>query len=296
MLISTLPSLHNRELVEEMFSNSFIGGVRYNIGMRSKYSPEDIIHNLSIYAEKYDKVLWIDLKGRQLRITKWADPTYGDIELNREITTNLPSKVYFRGDKNCYILDDYDKNKLFIHPDPIHALGAGQALNIIGDNVNIIGDYLTQIDISYIKTASNAGIHNYMLSFVEKSSDAQEVVSIDPNAKPVLKIESVKGLDFVEKVYDGKYHLITARDDLSVNLENNYDKMTNALLLILNKDKDAIVASNVFASLKLEIPEDGYDIKRLLKTGYKNFMLDDTVSHRYFKDAIKLWQQYVIQS
>jgi pyruvate kinase len=241
MLISTLPSLHNRELIEEMFSNSFIGGVRYNIGMRSKYSPDDVIHNLIKYAEKYDKILWIDLKGRQLRITKWADPIYG--EINRNISSDLPAKVYFRGDTTCYTLDDYDGNKLYIYPDPLHALGAGQALNIIGNNVNIMGDYLTQNDIIYINVAKDAGIYNYMLSFVEKSTDAQEVIAIDSQAQPILKIESVHGLDYVENYYDGKYRLIAARDDLSVNLENDNDKIKNALLLILNKDKTAIAAS-----------------------------------------------------
>src|SRR4030042_6479369 len=232
MLISTLPSLHNRELIEEMFSNHFIGGVRYNIGMRSKFSPDDVVHNLIKYAEKYDKILWIDLKGRQLRIVKWADPTYGDVELNRDIQTDLPAKVYFRGDKNCYVLDDYDKNKLFIYPDPYHALGSGQALNIIGNNFNIIGNYLTDNDITYIKASNNAGVHNYMLSFAEKLSDVQEILSIDANAKPVLKIESVRGLEFVEKVYDQKYRLMAARDDLSVNLEKNDDKMNGAFSLI----------------------------------------------------------------
>jgi len=289
MLISTLPSLHNRDLIEEMFSNPFVGGVRYNIGMRTKYSPDDVIHNLVNYAEKYDKKLWIDLKGRQLRITKWADPTYGEIELNRKITTDLPAKVYFRGDKTCYTLDDYDETKLYIFPDPLHALGAGQALNIIGDDVNIMGNYLTANDITYILESKNAGVHNYMLSFVEKSTDSQEVIAIDANAQPVLKIESVRGLNFVEKYYDGKHRLIAARDDLSVNLENDNEKMKNALLLILKKDKTAIVASKIFESLKLGIPEDGLDINNLFNMGYTNFMLDDTISHKYFKDAVKLW-------
>jgi pyruvate kinase len=290
MLISTLPSLHNRELIEEMFSNPFVGGVRYNIGMRSKYTPDEIVHTLITYAEKYDKKLWFDLKGRQLRIIKWADPLYGEIELNRNISVNLPAKVYFRGDKTCYTLDDYDDNKLFIFPDPLHALGAGQALNILGNNVNIIGTYLTQNDIVYINTAKNAGIHDYMLSFVEKSTDIQEVLSIDSNAKSVLKIESVNGLNFIQS-YNGKCQLIAARDDLSINLEHNPDDMLRALLLILNKDKNAIVASKIFESLKLEVGEDWSDIHELLKMGYVNFMLDDTISHRYFKDAIKLWRR-----
>jgi pyruvate kinase len=292
MLIATLPSLHNRELVEEMFSNTFLGGVRYNIGMRSKYSPEGLVHTLIGYAETYGKTVWLDLKGRQLRIINWADPTYGDIELNREISTDLPAKVYFRGDKTCYTLDDYDKNRLYIYPDPVHALGAGQALNILGTNFSIIGDYLTENDKRYIKAGKDAGVHDYMLSFIEKPADVQELVSIDPEANPVLKIESVRGLEFVENTYDRNYRLMAARDDLSINLEKRDDDMNRALRLILDKDKSAIVASNIFSSLKTGVPEDGRDITDLLKMGYTSFMLDDTVSHHYFKEAIQLWQQW----
>jgi hypothetical protein len=40
----------------------------------------------------------------------------------------------------------------------------------------------------------------------------------------------------------------------------------------------------------LGIDEDWSDIHELLKIGYENFMFDDTISHRHFKDAIKLWQ------
>jgi pyruvate kinase len=289
MLIATLPSLHNRELVEEIFSNPLVGGVRYNIGVRAKHSPSDTVYNLNKLSEEYGKKLWIDLKGRQLRITKWADPHYGDIEMNRKITTTLPAKVYFRGDKNVYTLDDYSENKLYIYPDPYTALGAGQALNIISDNLEIVGDYLVQKDIDFIEASAEIGIHDYMLSFVERQSDAEDLIAIDPNAKPVLKIESVKGLEFVKNTYDGKNQLVAARDDLSVNLEKDDTKIQDALAAILSKDRDAIAASKIFESLKYGIPEDGKDITNLLKMGYTNFMLDDTISQNYFKQAMSLW-------
>ena len=288
MLISTLPSLHNRELTEEMFSNSIVGGVRYNIGMRSKYSPKEVIYKLTKYSEKYDKLLWIDLKGRQLRITKWADPAYGDIEMNRKITTTLPAKVYFRGDSTLYTMDDYFENKIYIYPDPLRALGAGQALNILSPDLEIVGDYLNPIDIEYVKASKDIGLHDFMLSFVEKSSDAQEVLSIDSNAKPVLKIENIRGIEFVLDKYDGKYQLLCARDDLSINLENEW--VYPAAELIITKNKDAIVGSKIFESLKIEKEEDYYDTNRLLKMGYHNFMFDDTISHRYFKKAMNLWR------
>ncbi|MBI4861559.1 MAG: hypothetical protein HY815_15050, partial [Candidatus Riflebacteria bacterium] len=81
MLIATLPSLHRMPLLQRMVNHPDIGGVRYNVGARTALAPREVLARLAEIAQEAGKTLWIDLKGRQLRITKWADPTYGDIEL-----------------------------------------------------------------------------------------------------------------------------------------------------------------------------------------------------------------------
>ena len=47
---------------------------------------------LKSLSEQYSKDIWLDLKGRQLRIAKWADPLYEAIELNHNID-NINFKV-----------------------------------------------------------------------------------------------------------------------------------------------------------------------------------------------------------
>ena len=294
MLIATLPSPHNAELAEQMFAHPMVDGARYNVGMRTKYSPEEVLSGMQEMADRHGKRFWVDLKGRQLRITKWADPTYGDIELNHEIKVSLPASIYFRGDTERYELRDVDRNRLFVVPDPFHALGAGQAVNIIG-KVEIIGPYFAGRDVEYIEAARNIGIHDYMLSFVERESDVSDLKSLDSQAKPVLKIESPMGMDFVRNEYDGKCQLMAARDDLSVNLGEDRAAIGKAVRTIIEKDPSAIAASRIFRSLDTgRLSEDDVaDVGNLMSMGYRNFMLDDTISHRHFSDAMEAWKYFM---
>jgi len=295
-LITTLPSPDKRELIEHVLSSPAMVGARYNVGIRSSYSPMAALSYIKRLADKNGKKLWLDLKGRQLRITKWADPTYGDIELNHPFEVDLPAKIVFRGNHWSNVVG-YDGNKIFIDPDPKYALGAGQAVNIIGTNLRITGDYFTERDREHIKAAKILGIHNYMLSFVEGPDDIEDLLALDNDAMMYLKIESQKGMRFVESGYtkqDG-IGLIAARDDLMINIGDNKAMILGALETILKKDPDAVAASHIFNSL----PAIGYpsmadfsDLKMLHDMGYHHFMLSDEVSMRYFDDAVKAWTDF----
>jgi pyruvate kinase len=199
MIIATLPSLHRKALVERIINHPLIGGVRYNVGTRSSYSPKETLETIYARTEKAGKKFWVDLKGRQLRIVRWADPTYGDIVLNHDIEVDLPARIFFRGNEWSTIVD-VQGNRVFVDPDPQSAVGAGQAVNVIGDNLKILG-YLTEQDERYLEAAKKLGIEDIMLSFVEESGDISEVLIIHPLAQCILKIESLPGLNFVKKLY-----------------------------------------------------------------------------------------------
>ena len=79
MLIATLPSLNNMEKVQRVFENTNISEVRFNTGVQTAYSIEETLDILNKLSIKYKKKLWIDIKGRQLRVNKWADPLYSCI-------------------------------------------------------------------------------------------------------------------------------------------------------------------------------------------------------------------------
>ena len=294
MLITTLPSPHKLDLVERMYSHPAVSGARYNVGARTVYSPINALNIVNCIATKHHKKLWVDLKGRQLRITKWADPSYGEIELNNEIEVDLPAKIFFRGNHWSNIVA-YKGNQIVIDPEPKYALGAGQAVNIHGENLKVKGSYLTEIDREYIKAARQLGIHDYMLSFVEEERDMEEVLALDPFARMILKIESPKGLEYVANHYNKKYRLMAARDDLMLNIGDNKTQILPALEMLVQKDPSAIAASHLFTSLDSQ----GYlgltdisDLRLLQLMGYKEFMLSDGVSHRHFDEAVKHWQDF----
>jgi pyruvate kinase len=294
MLLVTLPSANNLELIKKMYQEQEVGGARYNVGIRTSLAPFEALSRIKEIADANHKKLYVDLKGRQLRIIKWADPTYGDIELSHEVDVDLPARVFFRGNEYSNLVD-FKGNKIFVSPDPKYALGAGQAINIIGKNLRILGKFLTDEDEEYITESRKLGIHDYMVSFFHTEKDLNEIMKIDPLANCILKIEDRIGLNYVQKTYSHeKGRLMAASDDLMINIGENKFNMISALEKIIKKDSEAIAASHLFTSLcngELALADIGY-LKFLQDMGYKNFMMSDGVSHKYFEPAIKLWKDF----
>ena len=129
ILIATLPSLSNLRNVEKVIMNPNITEVRFNTGVNTIYSPEETLEILKGLCSRYNKKLWIDIKGRQLRVAKWADPLYECIELNHPIQIEYPAKISFRNGDTVNITH-VKGNKIYVDPLPKEALGAGQSVNI----------------------------------------------------------------------------------------------------------------------------------------------------------------------
>lgn len=288
-VIGTLPAPYNRQIFA-LTANSFLNGFRYNIGAKTPDSPKDTLRKILALTGKKD--FWVDLDGRQLRVAKWSFPAYGDIQLNRKVDVKLPAIIYFRGSNYSYI-KEIRGLKIFVDPLPFDVIGQGQAVNIISNSLKVNG-YLTKKDRAYIKAAKELGIHNYMLSFVEKTSDIIEVLALDSKAHIVAKIESKRGLDFVRNEYSKLnqiVRLMAARDDLYLSLEENDIALNKAVHEILDADSEAIAASRILTSLeKQEMVSfhDISDLKNLFEMGYTSFMLSDGLcsNSRVFSDAV----------
>lgn len=292
-LIATLPSLNNMEKVERVLENPYISEVRFNTGAQTPYSVDKTLNILKALSIKYNKKLWIDIKGRQLRVTKWADPLYECIELSHKVQVLYPAKVYFRNGDRVNITHIRDGNKLFVDPLPRYALGAGQSVNIIAKDIEIEG-YLTEKDKLYLKACKNKDIDNIMASFVEQYEDLSEILMILPNAKIVSKIESLKGIDFISK-YNVVPNLMAARDDLYLQAGEGYN-VIRLLKTIISKDSDAICGSRIFLSLeKRKTPDlaDFTDLELMYKIGYRKFMLCDNICNYCFEEAIKSWEEFI---
>jgi len=156
------------------------------------------------------------------------------------------------------------------------------SVNILSPSLEIDG-FFTDKDKRYIEEAKKLGMHNFMLSFVEKESDITDLLNLDKDAKIIAKIESKKGLDFVDNVYSkyrGEVDLMAARGDLYTELDRP-DEIIGACKKIIKADSNAIYASRMLESLSNldEIPRcsELFDVYSGLLMGYKRFLLGDDV-------------------
>lgn len=298
MLIVSLPPVHQEVLLREIITHPCVEAVRYNTGMSSAYEPPEVIRCIQEYARPLNKPVWIDLKGKQLRVIEWANLPEGPIVLNHKIKVQLPAKVCFRGDDCCELKKVVDGNKLYVDPLPKAPVGRGQSVNILSKKLEIEGGLLP-LDHEYITAGLQEGVMNFMLSFVEGWDDVLELENVIGRhlsmAKICLKIESQAGLDFVcenDASMFGRYRLMAARDDLMIQI--GLFNMIKALRNIIRKDSTAICASRLL--LGLENGEvsmaDISDLEYMKKMGYRDFMLSDGISREHFSAAIKFWQTW----
>ena len=277
-----------------------VSAARFNVGSckRSPYSPEETLTMLSRVLGK--KPLYVDIKGRQLRIARWASQNFGEIILNHEIEVDLPATIYFRGDEeNPSIIHKINGNRVYVEPRPKHVIGEGQSVNVIGANLKIKG-YLTRDDIRYIDAARKLGIINIMASYVESGDDLEEILSLYPEARITAKIESVKGMYFIADDYE-QYKITTtlmaAREDLYNEMIQGNISVLKLLGKIVKVDPNAIVASRLVESfldkIYISLP-DLSDVCLMDAIGYKNFLLSDDLCERKepFLRAMEFFERY----
>lgn len=291
-LIATLPNLNRMEKVQRVFADPNVSEVRFNTGSQTPFSIFGTLKRLKALSIKYNKTLWIDLKGRQLRVIKWADPLYSCIELNHNVNIEYPAKVYFRNGDTVNITHVKNGNKIFVDPLPRYAVGAGQSVNIIAKDLKIVG-YLTERDKQYLSACRRLGIFNIMTSFVESFDDLVEIRKILPNAKIISKIESKKGMQFVST--SNITGLMAARDDLYLETGQNYS-MLKDLRTIISKDPNAICASRIFLSLDGRDTvdfSDYSDLELMYLMGYRKFMLCDNICNYSFEKAVFAWEDFI---
>lgn len=280
-VISTIPPYAG--YIKRVARHPIISGVRLNTVMPVKESLEELIGRIS--KEVFPKDVWIDLKCRQIRVTNYATTPYQHLEISHKIKVDTPVKVFFSdGDEHATLADVMDGNKLIMLDGPKRVVGPGESINIPDPSLVIEG-YLTEKDKNYINAAKKVGVHNYMLSYVESVEDIDEVLGLDPDAKILAKIESKKGLEFVEKEFPtysallepGRLHLMAARGDLYVEVDPPH-KILNEVRKIAKADPEAVIASRIMGSMqKTSTPscQDLSDVGYLLMCGYKRFMVGD---------------------
>jgi len=327
-VISTIPPY--APYIEDVANHPIITGIRFNTVMPITKEPLENILS-SIKRKMNGKTVWVDLKCRQIRISHGAfykspvgirmyeingekivldpsnpkttselkTPPWAEIKIDHKIKLDLkkPVKAWFGDGHDCaYIVQIVDGDTLIMLDGPRKVVGGGESINIIDPSLEIEG-FFTDLDYKYIEACKKVGIHTYMLSYVEKDSDLEELIKLDPLADIRLKIESQKGIDWVNKSYEkicSKYrnsiHLMPARGDMYNELGMyRPEKIIKPLARLIKQDPSAIVASRILTSL-VESPRpqcaDITDVVCLLGMGYRNFMLGDDIC--FNKDSLML--------
>lgn len=282
-LIATLPPYSDGR--HGIIAHPAVAELRFNTVWEIGVSEREILTRLR--DECGGKPLWIDLKGRQLRVTHYANMPYAFLRLSHKIEVDLPCDIHFK-DCSARIVDIVGGDKLVLDGPPDYVVGIGQPVNILHPSLKIRGT-LTESDRRYVEAANELGLDRFMLSFVEWAADASELSRCvaAPAPKFVLKIESPGGLRYVRKRaalgFGGGMRLMAARDDLFIQLKRDGARYLKALGQIALRDRTAIAASRILTSLEKRdevSAADVADLELLWRMGYRNFMLSDGVCLR----------------
>lgn len=263
--------------LKDVARHPLVCGLRLNTVMPLKESPVQVLERLSALGQP----LWVDLKGRQLRVVGAAIPPYTEVRVSHRLRVPTPVDAFLSdGDEQARIAA-VDGDRLILEDGPRRLIGPGESVNIIHPALEIEGT-LTELDCTYLAAMREVGLKRVMLSYVERPSDAEEVRSLLPGADVLLKIESQRGLAFVREHGSGQGRLLAARGDLYVEVLQPH-RVVGALRDIIKADPHAVVASRIFDSLaRYPVPEsaDIGDVAFLLGLGYRTFMLGDQVCLR----------------
>lgn len=263
---------------EEIVDIDCVSGIRINTVMPIK-SPENKLIELKNKIK--NKNLWIDLKGKQLRVIEFANTPYTSVKISHKIKVNLPATIYFDNGNIEATVVDIDGNQLIIEDYVGRLIGPGESVNIPDESLEYSEfSLLTEKDMEYVEVCKKLDINTFMLSFVESENDLLQFKEICKDAKIISKIENKKGFENLEGILNHCDFIMAARGDLFTEIDYPHEiSFYLKKLKQIGKNK-SIVASRFFESLlKKQFPScsDIMDISYLKDMGYNNFMIGDDI-------------------
>ena len=260
--------------LDEVARHPIVCGFRLNTVMPVRGGPTEALERLRAFGQP----LWVDLKGRQLRVVGAAIPPYTEVRLSHRIRVDTPVDAFFSDGKECVRVADVDGDRLILEDGPRRLVGPGESVNIVHPSLHIEGT-LTETDRAYLAAMRELGLNRVMVSYVETPSDAEEVRRTLPGAHVICKIETHRGLGYARKHASAHGRLMAARGDLYVEVLRPH-RLVSALRDIIAADPEAVVASRIFDSLAYHpVPAsaDIGDAAFLISLGYRTFMLGDAI-------------------
>jgi pyruvate kinase len=271
-VIATAPPY--ADYLAEVVRHPLICGLRLNTVMPFRESHEEVLSRFN----QFKIAVWVDLKGRQLRVTEAAVPPFTEVKISHKITVHTPADVYFSDGTEHGQLVAVDGDRLILENGPRRVIGPGESVNILHPSLKVLGT-LTETDKAYLQAMQSLGMTKVLLSYVESPTDIEEIKDHLPNAEVMLKIESHRGLAFVRN-YGHEYgRLIAARGDLFTEISKPH-KIISALRDIIRADPNAIAASRILDSMAFHpvpVSAEINDVAYLWTLGYHTLMLGDAV-------------------
>lgn len=249
-------------------------GLRLNTIMPLADPEATVLERLRAHGQP----VWVDLKGRQIRVVEAALPPFTAVRISHRISCSLPAELFLSDGQEHARLVAIDGERLVLDRSPRRLVGPGESVNVIAPDLRIEGT-LTATDRRWLRAMGQAGARHVMLSFVEGPEDAAEVRALLPEAVVVQKIESQRGLAHVAATGATHGRLLAARGDLYVELARPH-QVLGAMRRIVQADPQAIAASRILGSLAWEaVPRcaELSDLAWLHGLGYRTVMLGDQV-------------------
>ncbi len=274
--IVTLPPYAS--FAEEVARHPLVVGFRLNTVMPlAAETPRGALERLS----RLGPPLWVDLKGRQLRVTEAATPPFTSVRVSHRLRVPTPCDVFFGDGREAARLLAVDGDRLVLEDGPRRVVGPGESVNVVHPALEVEGS-LTDGDRAWLAAMKEAGLSRAMLSFVEKEEDVEELRAALPGVEPMLKIESRRGLAFAGRHGGRLGRLVAARGDLYVEVREPH-RLVGALRGVIAADPEAVVASRLFPTLSrtpVPVASEICDAAFLLGLGYRTFLLGDEVCLR----------------
>lgn len=263
-----------------------INGIRINSAMMEL---DELDNEFKFIKDSLSSVpLWYDIKGRQLRIRQVGKKTDKlRIILNHKIEIETPIVVLFKGGNDHAVLEEVVETSdgkqvlTFKEGGPKFSVVPGESICIRDKSFVVLGETFPDYEIEKIKRVRESGLFNkYVLSYVESQRDIdqfRELVGTD--CEIIAKIENLKGLNFVSSQWKPQKNvsLMAARGDLYIEIDKPH-KILNAIKMIIEKDKNAMVGSRLLLScVNKDVPDavDFSELAWLYDIGYRKMLLCD---------------------
>jgi hypothetical protein len=144
--------------LDEVAAHHLVSGFRLNTVMPIKDGPRVTLERLS----KIGQPLWVDLKGRQLRVVGAAMPPYTEVRLSHRIRVHTPVDAFFSDGNERARVVAVDGDRIILEDGPRRLIGPGESVNIVHPSLEIEGT-LTDTDRAYLASMKELGLTQVML-------------------------------------------------------------------------------------------------------------------------------------